>query len=111
MTAATADLIARAATHLHHAALHAEHDWHPTLAGQIRLAAASLPALPGPEPRPESEPDAGPPLGEEIDVAGLLALALDCLDQITPLDGPADLQLVAWHIHELHRIVTSGVLS
>ena len=105
----TESLLTTAAAHLHHAAVLAEQDWHPALAGQIRLAAASLPAAG--EPEPPLDASILRPLAEGTDVAGLLALALDCLDQIPPLAGPADLQLSAWHLHELRRIAAAGVLS
>lgn len=93
------DLIATAVDHLQRAASVAEAT-DPHLAGQIRLAAATLPG------DPAEVTDA--PVGE---VANHLAHALDCLDQVPPLDGPADLQLCAWHIHELRRIATTKAAS
>ena len=100
----TALLLARAALHLERAADLAE-PADPALAGQIRLAAATLPiGLDQPEFAPRGTDDGA-------DVGDHLELALDCLDQVAPLAGPADLQLCAWHIHELRRIATAGVAS
>ena len=120
-----AALLDRAADHLTRAADLAE-PTDPAFAGQIRLAAATLPAVAG-------HPDVGHDRGtatdlhnresgttrqegitdtdDTADVAGLLELALDSLDQIPPLDGPADLQLCAWHLHELRRIAATGIAS
>ena len=100
----TALLLVRAALHLERAADLAE-PADPALAGQIRLAAATLPI--------GLDHQDFAPLGTDDgdDVGDHLELALDCLDQIRPLEGPADLQLCAWHIHELRRIATAGVAS
>lgn len=65
-------------------------------AAQIRLAAAGLP-----EAAPD-EVDVSPLPG--ADVVTHLRLALAALDEIPPLDGPPDLPLCAWHVHELFRI-------
>lgn len=103
----TAALLDRAADHLTRAADLAE-PTDPAFAGQIRLAAATLPGVAG---------DAGsdlldsPHAANDVDVADHLDRALDCLDQIPPLAGPADLQLCAWHLHELRRIATSRIAS
>lgn len=105
---ATADLLDRAAQHLTHAADLAE-PTDPAFAGQIRLAAATLPL--GGGGNDHDGPNGPATSVEAADVADLLDRALDCLDQIPPLDGPADLQLCAWHIHELRRIATSGIAS
>lgn len=94
MTAAT--LLAKAVQHLCRAAALVE-DTGPdgdALAGQIRLAAATIPATWAPDD----------PLPTGGDVQAHLEQALDCLDRIEPLDGPPDLPLIAWHVHELHRI-------
>jgi hypothetical protein len=65
------------------------------LAAQIELAAATLP--------PPSRPlDPKAPLGARP--VHHLAAAITALDAIDPLDGPADLPLCAWHVHELARI-------
>ena len=68
------------------------------LAAQIRLSAAALPGASVAE-------DYDPPL-PGADVATHLREALAALDQIPPLDGPPDLPLCAWHVHELFRIAT-----
>lgn len=106
MTTTTA-LLDRAADHLTRAADLAE-PTDPAFAGQIRLAAATLPA--GARDT-GSDPLDSPHSANDIDIADHLDRALDCLDQIPPLDGPADLQLCAWHLHELRRIATSGIAS
>ena len=67
-------------------------------AAQIRLAAAALPEA------VTDEVDVSPLPG--ADVATHLRNALAALDQIPPLDGPPDLPLCAWHVHELFRIAT-----
>ncbi|TWP33978.1 hypothetical protein [Leekyejoonella antrihumi] len=37
--------------------------------------------------------------------------ALEVLDAMDPNDGPADLALLAWHVHELHQIaLNQGLL-
>ena len=102
----TALLLARAALHLQVAADLAE-PAEPALAGQIRLAAATVPA----DTWPEDAEESAIRRDDDADVADHLELALDCLDQIQPLDAPADLQLCAWHIHELRRIATAEVAS
>lgn len=67
-------------------------------AGQIQLAAATLPTV------DEALGD-GPALPAG-DVADHLRHALDTLDQIPPFEGPTDLPLCAWHVHELLRMAT-----
>ncbi len=117
-----AALLDRAADHLTRAADLAE-PTDPAFAGQIRLAAAALPTAVGqpglggdleaaadPDDR-DSGPTRHTDTTETPDVTGLLELALDSLDQIPPLDGPADLQLCAWHLHELRRIAATGLAS
>jgi hypothetical protein len=64
-------------------------------AAQVELAAATLP--------PPSRPvDPIPPRGSRL--VRHLRDAITALDAIDPLDGPADLPLCAWHVHELSRI-------
>lgn len=67
-------------------------------AGQIRLAADTLPLV--------DEALADEPTLPAGDVADHLRHALDTLDQIPPLEGPTDLPLCAWHVHELLRMAT-----
>src|SRR4051794_26080514 len=67
-------------------------------AGLIQLAAATLPIV---DEAMDDEPSL--PTG---DVADHLRSALDTLDQIPPLEGPTDLPLCAWHVHELLRMAT-----
>ena len=100
----TALLLVRAALHLERAADLAE-PADPALAGQIRLAAATLPIGLDHQDFAPLGTDDGAYVGDHLE------LALDCLDQVPPLTGPADLQLCAWHIHELRRIATAGVAS
>ena len=96
MPDSTQALLTQALDHLAQAVATAEAtDTH--FAEQIRLAAATLPG---------EAPWHGETTEPECDVATRLLLALDCLDQIPPLSGPTDLQLCAWHIHELHRMAT-----
>lgn len=92
-----ATLLAEAVQHLCRAAMLAE-DTGPdgdALAGQIRLAAATIPAT--------WDPDDELPTGGDLHAH--LEQALACLDRIPPLDGPPDLPVIAWHVHELRRIV------
>lgn len=67
-------------------------------AGQIQLAAATLPIV--------DEAPAGEPPIPAADVAAHLREALAALDQVPPLEGPTDLPLCAWHVHELLRMAT-----
>lgn len=67
-------------------------------AAQIQLAAAALPEAATDEVDVSPIPDA--------DIATHLRNALAALDQIPPMEGPPDLPLCAWHIHELFRIAT-----
>lgn len=108
-TLRTQALLDLAHAHLHAAAdraLHDEGGGHDPVrgkafAGQIRLAAASLPAPRTPVSVVEPATGTG--------AAGHLRDALTALDQIHPLDGPPDLPLCAWHVHELLRIaLTAG---
>ena len=96
----TNDLLCAAVSHLQRAAALAEQDGIDggALAGQIRLATATIPAT-GPLP------DIGPVIGDPV---RCLELALDCLDAIDPLDAPPDLPLTAWHVHELHRLASTA---
>jgi hypothetical protein len=93
-------LLVTAADHLEFAAGLAEPQ-DPDLAGQIRLAAATLPA----EPDLRATPD-GP-----AEVHEQLALAIACLDRIAPLAGPPDLQLSVWHLHQLLQVPTRAGAS
>ncbi len=95
------DLLGLAAAHLATAAHLADHRdgtrdgaW-AAFAGQIRLTAAGLPAVAPDTPAIPAAPGT---------VHGHLSAALDAMDHIDPLDGPADLQLWAWHIAELARL-------
>ena len=111
MPSATA-LLDRAADHLTRAADLAE-TTDPAFAGQIRLASATLPGVaddsdlvhvPDTEHSPASFPSTA-------GIEDQLRQALDCLDQVAPLDGPPDMQLCAWHLHELCRIAAHGIAS
>ncbi len=101
----TDQMMARAAAHLDRAAdvADARGDW--AFAAQIRLAAATLPGRPDDPDYADTQSEGGE------DLVDHLGRALDALDAIAPLDGPADLQLCAWHIHELRRIATESVAS
>jgi hypothetical protein len=68
-------------------------------AGQIELAAATLPP-------PSRTADPAPPHGGRV--THHLGAAITALDSIEPLDGPADLPLCAWHVHELARIARTS---
>jgi hypothetical protein len=102
----TQALIDLAHRHLEAAAACALHDDRdpvggPAFAGQIRLAAASLPPCSTPVTPEEPVLEPG--------VTTHLRHALTALDQIRPLDGPPHLPLCAWHVHELFRIAhTAG---
>ncbi len=107
MTTNADDLFDQAATHLDAAAGLAEQtDDDPILgaafAGQIRLAAATLPGqahigAPGPTTTRRGGSD----------VTSHLRAALEALDQVHPHQGPPDLPLCAWHVHELLRIAAT----
>lgn len=111
MPSATA-LLDRAADHLVRAANVAE-TTDAAFAGQIRLAAATLPGVADDSDLAHVQHTDDPPtsLPGRADVEDELRHALDCLDQVAPLDGPADLQLCAWHLHELCRIAAAGIAS
>ncbi len=100
------ELLAAAVSHLQRAAALAEQDSPDgdALAGQIRLAAATIPTT-------GSLTDVRDVTDVRGDHARHLELALACLDEIDPLDGPADLPLIAWHVHELHRIAATAGAS
>jgi hypothetical protein len=97
----TQNLLDQAAGHLNAAAALAEtlsggdasSPWN-ALAGLIRLTGSGLDHLGTPSP-------ALTPVLETVQQH--LSEAVTALDQIPPLDGPADLQLWAWHITELAR--------
>ena len=96
--------LAQAVYHLDRAAGLADDAGGHDFAGLVRLAAATLP-----DPDTSVEGDDG---AEGADsVTAHLTQAIDWLDAIPPLDGPADLQLSAWHIHELRRIATTKAAS
>ncbi|GEM_PF-2824176 len=71
------------------------------LAGLTRLTAGRISATPAP---PHSI-QAGTSFVEQVKAA------LDVLDAIDPTDGPADLALLAWHVHELHQVALNQGLS
>lgn len=105
-------LLDRAADHLTRAADFAEAT-SPAFAGQIRLAAATLAGVadnsyPAHVPHTDDPPASLPSTAV---IADQLRQALDCLDQVAPLDGPPDLQLCTWHLNELRRIATHGIAS
>lgn len=101
----TALLLAPAALHLEVAVDLAE-TTDPALAGQIRLAAATVPADTWADDIDEAEIRRN-----DADVADHLELALDCLDQVAALECLVDRQLCAWHIHELCRIAGARVAT
>lgn len=109
MPSATA-LLDRAADHLTRAADLAE-TTDPAFAGQIRLAAATLPGVADNSDLAHDTDDQPASLPGTADVEDELRHALDCLDQVAPLDGPPDLQLCAWHLYELCRIAAHGIAS
>ncbi len=96
----TSELLDLAINHLAAAATAAEdHDTHApgawaALAGQIRLTAAGIPALPATDDAARST----------ALVHQHLDQAVDALDHIDTLDGPADLPLWTWHLTELARL-------
>ena len=71
------------------------------LAGQIRLIANGLSL--SPQPGPDEE--------KASSVVAELRAALDALDRISPADGPADLQVWAWHVSELLRLAGEAEVS
>ncbi|MFC6706797.1 hypothetical protein [Flexivirga alba] len=92
-------LIGLAHSHLDEAGQHSPNS---PFAQQIRLAAARLPLVDREHYRP-------PP--EQLSLGRHLSAALHALDEVPPLDGPADLQLCAWHIHELQRLAAHEAAS
>ena len=89
------DQIDLAHAHLEHAALLAAPIGFAPL---IRLTAAVL---------PPARDGRRPLLPGRLTCAEHLAAAVAALDDVAPLDGPPDLLLCAWHIHELHRIAAA----
>lgn len=87
-----------AAGHLHSAAAAAEREAGNDPAPELRTLAALARATAVLISSTPAMPDAG--LG--IDPG--LAAALAALDAIEPGDGPADLPLLAWHVHDLRRV-------
>ena len=90
------------AGHLHAAAAAAEN--HPggspdpvlrTLAALARATAALISSTP-------QTPDA------DLGFDAHLAAALDALDAIEPGDGPPDLPLLAWHVHDLRHVAAQA---
>jgi len=91
-----------AAGHLHHAAAAAERQAGDRPAPELRTIAAlarATAALISPTP---AQPDA------DIGIGSSLSAALEALDFIEPGDGPADLPLLAWHVHDLRRVATEA---
>ncbi|GAB3077817.1 hypothetical protein GCM10027053_47760 [Intrasporangium mesophilum] len=99
-------MLAQAFEHLHRAANLADRHGDAPFAAQVRLAAATLPANTA-----RGLAAHEPPAVDEDGIGEHLSLALDLLDSVPPLEGPVDLQLCAWHIHELRRIATDAVAS
>lgn len=93
----TQDLFDLAHAHLERAAHRADLDF----AAQVRLAASVLPV-----PRLGHKPHT-----DDLTVPEHLSAALMALDGVNPEDGPADLKLCAWHVHELRRIHVQGSAS
>ena len=94
------ELLDRAAGHLHAAAHQVEKlgDLRDSLslrafAGQIRLNAAGLSG----DPQPTDNQQVDWSIPEQLQAA------LDTLDEISPLDGPRDLPMWAWHVADLVR--------
>lgn len=103
MTTST-ELLDRAAGHLHAAAQRADELGHRhdspsllALAGQIRLNAAELSHSPEP---------AGQPF--DCSIQEQLHAALDTLDEVSPLDGPPDLQIWACHVADLIHLAKTA---
>ena len=101
----TDSLISAARHHMNLGAELADSQSATAFAAQIRLAAAALPATHADNP-PEDARRMG-----DTSIVGHLEAALECLDAIKPLVGPPDLQLSAWHVHELRRIATGALAS
>ncbi len=96
----TAQLMNSSAGHLHAAARAAEHQAGDarapelrTLAALARATAALISTIPDPP-------------NDHLGVDGHLAAALDAIDAVDPAAGPADLALLAWHVHDLRRLAT-----
>lgn len=89
------DQIDLAHAHLEHAALSTTDVGFAPL---IRLTAGVL---------PPARDGRRPVLPGRLTCIQHLTAAEDALDEIAPLDGPPDLQLCAWHIHELRRIAST----
>lgn len=89
-----------AAGYLYLAAAAAEHQAGDSPAPELLTIAAlarATAALISPTP---AQPDA------DADVASSLTAGLESLESIEPGDGPADLPLLEWHVHDLRRIAT-----
>lgn len=93
-----------AAGHLHLAAAAAEHQAGDspapelqTIAALARATAALISATPA---LPETPADAS--------IASSLSAALDAMESIRPGDGPPDLPLLEWHVHDLLRVASQA---
>jgi hypothetical protein len=86
-------------------------------AGYLHLAAAAAERPANDNPAPELRTIAAlarataalisaTPAQQEIEagIASSLSAALDALESIGPGDGPADLPLLEWHVHDLCRV-------
>lgn len=93
-----------AARHLHLAATAAEREAGDSPAPELRTIAALARAtadLISPTPAP-------PETGADAGIASCLKAALDALESIEPGAGPADLPLLEWHVHDLHRVASQA---
>ncbi len=91
-----------AAGHLQAAAAAAERQAGERAAPELRTIAAlarATASLISPTP---AKPDAD--VGGGDDMTFSLNAALEALDSIEPGDGPADLPLLEWHVHDLRRV-------
>lgn len=94
----TAQLMDRSAGHLQAAARAAEWEAGDAPAPELRTLAALARATAA---LISNTPDA--PV-DQLGVDAHLAAALDKLDTVDPVEGPADLALLAWHVHDLRRL-------
>lgn len=90
--------LVRAAGHLHHAAAQAERQAEDDLTSGLRTVAALARATAALISLAPETTDA------ELSIADSLDAALNALDEIDPGDGPPDLPLLAWHVHDLRRV-------
>ena len=93
-----------AAGHLHRAAAAAEHQAGDSPAPELRtiaaLARATAALISATPALSETPADAG--------IASSLSAALDALESIRAGDGPADLPLLEWHVHDLRRVASTA---